>query len=122
MYFYITLHKGNIYFCSALQSYAQKTSLEKSPTMTVTEHIFKMRILRRSTTCPQLIHLCLTVKPLKPDPRLVQYLERATDNKEPVSLVEMKRHSNPTLIFLSYSTGTIEYSWGLLSMYRKNKL
>lgn len=77
--------------------------------MTVTEHTFKMRILRRSTTFPQLIDLCLTVTPLKPDPRLVQYLKRAMVNKEPVSIVEMKRHSNPTLIFLSYSTGTIEY-------------
>lgn len=94
-------------------SHTQKTSLEKSPTMTVTEHTFKMRILS-STTFPQLIDLCLTVVPLKPDPRLVQYLERATANMEPISAVsystvEMKRHSHPTLIFLNYSTGTIEY-------------
>lgn len=82
--------------------------------MTVTEHTFKMKILRRSTTFPQLIDLCLTVVPLKPDSRLVQYLERATANMEPVSavsysIVEMKRHSHPTLVFLNYSTSTIEH-------------
>lgn len=81
--------------------------------MTVTEHTFKMRILR-STTFPQLTDLMFDCDALKPDPRLVQYLERATVNMEPVSaasysIVEMKRHNNPTLISLNYSTGTIEY-------------